>query len=86
MFTISPKLLRKSKRGEKDLVWSGIGGGVEKGSSMTKRFALRGDEAVRAYLRFPPHDFQLLEGIPTTVTVDLHKNRLTTGIGKYTED
>lgn len=52
-----------------------IVGGVENGSSMTKRFALRGDETARAYLRFPPHD--LLEGILTTVTVDLHNNYLT---------
>jgi uncharacterized protein (DUF1810 family) len=54
-----------------------IFGGVEKGSPMTKRFALRGDEVVRAYLRFPPHDFELLEGILTTVTVDLQKNYVT---------
>ena len=96
MFTTA---LSEIKRGEKESCWlwfilptaPHVVNGVERGSSMNRHFALRGDDAVKAFLTFPPQtmstvddedkkytmgDSTLTERHTPTVTVDLKKNYL----------
>lgn len=49
--------------------------GVEKGSSLNRRFALRGDDAVKAYLEFPPQVIPILDNT-ISVTVHIRRNYL----------
>lgn len=48
--------------------------GREKGSSTNRHFALRGDDAAKAYLRFPPQKFSITSD--KTITISLQQNYL----------
>eukprot|EP00956_Cyclotella_meneghiniana_P012559 scaffold17859_cov64-Cyclotella_meneghiniana.AAC.1 len=85
MFTTA---LSEIRRGEKESCWLWfvlptapyVVNGVERGSSINRHFALRGDDAVKAFLTFPPQ-----KTVSTAVTGDDYKSFTMGNNGTLTE-